>query len=60
MSLLGVRQLARLTTLEELLLGSDKVTDACVETLAGLKSLRKLSLNGTRVTDAGLRELAEY
>jgi acetyl esterase/lipase len=52
----GVRHLAGLK-LEELWLGSDKVTDAALEHLAGLKALRKVHLGGTRVTAAGKQRL---
>jgi acetyl esterase/lipase len=53
----GVGHLAGLTTLEELWLGSDKVTDAAIEHLAGLKDLRKVYVGGTRITAAGKRRL---
>jgi hypothetical protein len=54
----GVRRLAGMTTLEEVSLDSDKVTDASIDALGSLKSLRKLHLGRARLTPAGRQRLA--
>jgi internalin A len=54
----GLKELARLKSLQALSLGGPKVTDAGLKELARLKSLQKLELSHTGVTDAGLKHLA--
>ena len=54
----GLKELAGLTSLQSLNLGSSQVTDAGLKGLAGLTSLQSLGLHGTQMTDAGLKELA--
>jgi hypothetical protein len=56
----GVKELASLTKLEDLGLGSTQVTDAGLKHLAELKELKALSLSFTNITDAGLKELAAH
>lgn len=53
----GVKSLAGMTTLETLVLNSNKVTDASIEHLAGLKNLRTIQFAGTKVTDEGKKRL---
>jgi Leucine-rich repeat (LRR) protein len=54
----GLKELARLKSLQTLFLSETNVTDTGMKELAGLKSLQTLILDGTKVTDAGLKELA--
>ena len=53
----GLKKLAGLTQLRELILFNTKVTDAGLKHLAGLKQLRVLFLVGTKVTGKGKTEL---
>ena len=53
----GLKELAKLKTLQYLDLGATAVTDIGLKELAGLKALQILNLPGTKVTDAGLKEL---
>jgi internalin A len=54
----GLKELARLKSLQSLSLYNTKITNAGLKELAGLTSLQSLNLGGTKVTDAGLKELA--
>jgi hypothetical protein len=54
----GLRELARLKSLQSLHLYSADVTDAGLKELAALKNLQSLYLGSTKVTDAGLKKLA--
>ena len=54
-----MKQLAGLTTLEELTLNSAKVTDVSIDSLAKLTRLRKLNLAGTKITADGKAKLAK-
>ena len=53
----GLKELAPLTNLTELLLRSTNITDAGLKELAPLKKLNNLYLNGTKVTEAGIKGL---
>jgi hypothetical protein len=53
----GLKHLAGLTALQELILWTAGVTDAGLKELKGLKDLRVLALRGPQVTDAGLVHL---
>jgi hypothetical protein len=55
----GMRHLARLATLEELLLAETRITDEGVARLGTLKRLRWLSLQHCGVTDASLAHLRQ-
>jgi hypothetical protein len=54
----GLKEVAALTTVKDLGLGSTQVTDAGLKHLSRLKDLKNLNLNFTKVTDAGMKELA--
>ena len=53
----GLRHVATLGELQELLLQGSQVTDAGAEHLKGLSTLRTIDLGRTKITDAGLRHL---
>ena len=53
----GLKELAKLNSLQSLDLSDTQVTDAGLKELAGLKSLQTLYLGGTKVTTAGAGEL---
>jgi internalin A len=55
----GLKELARLKSLQALVLYSTKVTDAGLKELTRLEGLQELSLDDTQLTDAGLKALAE-
>jgi len=54
-----VASLARITTLQDLVLDESNVSDSDLATLATLTSLKRLSLVRTAVTNAGLNHLAQ-
>lgn len=54
----AIDSLARVTTLEDLVLDESTVTDDDLATLAALTSLRRLSLARTAISDRGLSHLA--
>lgn len=53
----GVKQLAKVGTLEVVSLSSPHVTDASVDALSTLKRLRKLQLGGTKISADGKAKL---
>jgi hypothetical protein len=53
----GLKELAGLTNLQDLMLNTTLVTDAGLKELAGLKNLRSLDLRNTTVTAAGVAAL---
>jgi len=54
----GIKTLANMPDLEELLLPSPNATDAATETLAKLAKLRILNLGVTRITDTGIERIS--
>jgi hypothetical protein len=54
----GVKELACLSRLQDLVLCETKVTDEGLKHLAGLKQLANLDLSKTAVTDAGMKSVA--
>jgi hypothetical protein len=52
----GLKQLATLQHLKELILDNTAVTDVGLKDVAKIKQLQTLSLNGCRVTDEGAKE----
>ena len=55
----ALQQLADLTSLVSLDIGSAQVTDAGIEALTSLPNLRDLKLGGNKLTDAGLQPLRQ-
>ena len=53
----SLADIARITTLQELVLDNTPITDTGLEHLTGLAKLVKLSLIGTQVTPAGVAKL---
>lgn len=53
-----IESLARITTLEDLVLDESNVTDADLAALSTLIDLKRLSLSRTAITDTGLTQLA--
>ena len=53
-------RIGRLTRLQELSLGAQKITDSGLKNLAGLDRLESLDLVGTGITDAGLEHLKAF
>jgi hypothetical protein len=55
----GLECIARVPSLERLVLGEMPLSDADLEKLASLSGLHRLNVTGTRLTDAGLARLVE-
>ena len=55
----GLESIARVSSLEVLVLGEMALADDDLENLAPLSRLRRLNVTGTRLTDAGLARLVE-
>ena len=53
----GLANLASLTRLNQLQLGSTAIDDIGLDRVSGLTSLRSLSLDSTKISDAGLKKL---
>ena len=52
-----MKEIASLTSLEELEISYAPLDDAGLQALAGMKNLRKLTVSTTNVTDAGVGDL---
>ena len=55
----GLKEVAKLQKLEELLLESSKITDVGLKEVAKLQTLEHLNVSGTYITDEGLKELSK-